>query len=361
MNSKFYLILAGLALVASVSCNKQLTPAENPETKSGRPVTLTASIGDPGTKLSYETNEDGTVLKGSWDAEEAVSVVLEKSAHSFEVYTFTYSGSAGQRTVTFSCEDFPELEEGDKLYIVYPAFEGSSTGSTGKVYYSKSFCPDGTPLLQMSAFSGTLQVALDGCVTQSANGDVSHLANATILYDSNASVDEDGNLSANLTPITSLFKVEMTFPKEIVGERMEQVQIDAYSMYSSSTYAFARSNSAEAYIYNLFTYGMSSVAHSYVNLYLGEWNEPVNASEGVTKGFVVPANGVMTVYIPFVIAHESQVFGLNDKFTGAKELIVRVYGAGTPYIFTGRKTLSKVVPMEFGKMYRLNVDLYEDD
>lgn len=58
-----HFLMAGLALVAAVSCNKTETPAAQPEENLGVPMTLTATICGPETKLTMA--EDGNVLKAT--------------------------------------------------------------------------------------------------------------------------------------------------------------------------------------------------------------------------------------------------------------------------------------------------------
>ena len=55
------ILLAGLALVAAASCNKTETPAAQPEESVGVPMTLTAALGGPETKMTMA--EDGNALK----------------------------------------------------------------------------------------------------------------------------------------------------------------------------------------------------------------------------------------------------------------------------------------------------------
>ena len=96
-----YLILAGLSLVAAISCNKQLTPTDEPEVKAGVPMTLTATIGGPDTKLGF--TKDGYVLKGTWNANEEVSVITINGAYVQTIDKFSSgSESDGKTTANFS-------------------------------------------------------------------------------------------------------------------------------------------------------------------------------------------------------------------------------------------------------------------
>lgn len=67
---------AALAIVGAVSCNKELVDNSTPEVPEAKLATLTATIGEPGTKTSLATPEDAH-LNGSktyWCAEDAISV-----------------------------------------------------------------------------------------------------------------------------------------------------------------------------------------------------------------------------------------------------------------------------------------------
>jgi len=123
------ILLAGLALVAAVSCNKAETPAAQPEENPGVPMTLTATICGPETKLTM--NEDGNVLKSTWDASEKISVITYTgsgySARVQTIDTFTYTGTAGKKSV-----DFTGTFTGDaanNIWVVYPALEYDSVNA----------------------------------------------------------------------------------------------------------------------------------------------------------------------------------------------------------------------------------------
>lgn len=116
-------LMAGLALVAAVSCNKTETPAAQPEENPGVPMTLTATICGPETRMTMA--EDGNVLKSTWDASEKISVITYTGsgfdARVQTIDTFEYSGAAGQKSV-----DFTGTFTGDaanNIWVVYPALE----------------------------------------------------------------------------------------------------------------------------------------------------------------------------------------------------------------------------------------------
>ena len=134
-----YIIAAGLSLVAAAACNKQVSPAaEQPEVKAGRTMTLTASIGDPGTKLSF--SEADNVLKGTWGPNEQISVItLDGSKKVKTVDTFT-SGpvSAGKRSADFSGTLSEDATE--DIRVLYPALTDTYT-LTGTEYLVTAYSP----------------------------------------------------------------------------------------------------------------------------------------------------------------------------------------------------------------------------
>ena len=67
---------AALAIVGAVSCNKELVDNSTPEVPEAKLATLTATIGEPGTKTSLATPENAHVdgSKTYWCAEDAISV-----------------------------------------------------------------------------------------------------------------------------------------------------------------------------------------------------------------------------------------------------------------------------------------------
>ena len=72
---------AALAIVGAVSCNKELVDNSTPEVPEAKLATLTATIGEPGTKTSLATPENAHVdgSKTFWCAADAISVFDGKS------------------------------------------------------------------------------------------------------------------------------------------------------------------------------------------------------------------------------------------------------------------------------------------
>lgn len=73
---KYLYLAAALAFVGAVSCNKELVDNNTPEVPEAKLSTLTATIGEPGTKTSLATPENAHVngSKTYWCAEDAIGV-----------------------------------------------------------------------------------------------------------------------------------------------------------------------------------------------------------------------------------------------------------------------------------------------
>lgn len=83
------LVFAGVAAMALASCQKSVSPAENPDAGlriESNPVelTLTATMGGPGTKVEY--SDVSNVLKGTWRVGDKYSGIAPDSSDCITVY-----------------------------------------------------------------------------------------------------------------------------------------------------------------------------------------------------------------------------------------------------------------------------------
>ena len=101
---KYLYLAAALAFVGAVSCNKELVDNNTPEVPEAKLSTLTATIGEPGTKTSLATPENAHVngSKTYWCAEDAIGV--------FD----------GERNVQYTIQDKDNYEAADNA-----TFEGN--------------------------------------------------------------------------------------------------------------------------------------------------------------------------------------------------------------------------------------------
>ena len=221
-----YILLAGLSLVAAVSCNKQFKPAGEPE---GIPMTLKATIGGPETKLGF--NQVGNALKGTWNANEKISVV---SVHGrlVSVDTFTTgSESEGQTTADFSGTYTGEF--GSSIIVIYPALEEYENEEGDVFYGTTKLNPNSNSegrLIHDLQENLTYEINTNSS-TQSANGSLDHLGDYSLLMGEGTVSDSD--LTITLKPQTSVFRITITLDDSYIGT-------DLYSMAGSFQYGEGR-------------------------------------------------------------------------------------------------------------------------
>lgn len=217
------------AMVAAVSCSKVGMDAgmgAGVGSGSGEVMTITATIGAGDTKISFDETFDG--LKGSWDAEEAISVVsLNASGKALAYDVFTSTGAAGRKTAEFTGK---LSSTGASSYVCYypamlPSEDSGYAYSTspyrvGATYYRTWYVADdrvGTNSFNCN-FLGVRQIA---------NGDLSHLAERFALV--GKPVVADGTLSVEMKHLMSVFKYEIKLPQQMAGGRLNSFQMLSYA------------------------------------------------------------------------------------------------------------------------------------
>ena len=222
-----YILLAGLSLVAAVSCNKQLAPAEEPE---GIPMTLKATIGGTDTKLGF--TKDGNALKGKWNANEEISVISCKGGQIVYVDKFTTgSESDGQTTA-----DFKGTYHGDSectITVVYPALEEYSSGNYGTPLPAGTN-NDAYRFINSLTSNRTFNF-YQYFSTQSKNGDTAHLNDFSILTGNGTVSGSD--LTVTLKPITSVFRVTISFDSTYIDEVLKWLVCRFYESDGTTTSA----------------------------------------------------------------------------------------------------------------------------
>ena len=328
------ILLAGLALVAAVSCNKSETPAAQPEENPGVPMTLTATLGGPETKLTMA--EDGNVLKSTWDASEKISVITYTGsgydARVQTIDTFEYSGAAGQKSV-----DFTGTFTGDaanNIWVVYPALEydsvkGDYRSASGMLYGVKKESDGGDSHINISYWSGFY--------TQTAHADPSFLRDNLLTGTGTVS---GSALTVDLKPAFGVLKMTLTLPSSVaVGSKV-------YGVYVTATGGVLfRVRNDYAVIGNL-AYGSRT----------GEGIIALNGSEGIE----VPADRKLVCYMPIEFSSSGTKFGVGG-ITSIKVELAKSLSGGQIYwggAYTATKTLSAdpAIAAEAGKMYRLELN-----
>ena len=319
------ILLAGLALVAAVSCSKTETPAEQPEESVGVPMTLTATIGGPETKVTM--NEEGNVLKSTWDASEKISVITYTGsgydARVQTIDTFTYTGTAGQKSV-----DFTGTFTGDaanNIWVVYPALEydsveGDYRSASGLLYGVKK---------------DDYKIYVDywgGSYTQTANADPSFLVDN--LLTGTGTVSESA-LTVDLKPAFGVLKMTLTLPAAADGGKVYGVQVTT----NNAIFRSARSSSFTN-IPDL-TYGSSATSG-------------MIALNGAT-GIAVPADRKLVCYMPILPLSSFGAGGITSiEVEVAKAYTTGIFWGGA-YSATKTLTANPAIAAEAGKMYRMEL------
>ncbi len=324
-----YILVAGLSLVAAAACNKQLVPTDELEVKPGMPMTLTATISGPETKLGF--TDESNVLKATWNANESISVItLEKNASGHMVIktvdTFTTgSESDGKRTAVF--KGTLSADATSEIRVFYPALEKTSDGN-----YQHVIPGSEKSLVYFSVRWMEATFNTDNVVDQSANGNLEHVGNTTIL-DGVGTVSSGGALAVELKPLTSVLRLDVTFPSNKVGYGMGIVELTVKDD-SDAEYGFQPSATWSFYYFD----GESAPKNNnHAGVYLD--NVTIDATD-------------FTVYIPIIPAKDV-VFGPS----GGKKIKVNCAGSSLSLVKT--ISLSSDTRLEPGKMYRLKVDYTE--
>ena len=323
------ILLAGLALVAAVSCNKTETPAAQPEENPGVPMTLTATIGGPETKMTMA--EDGNALKATWDASEKISVITYTgsgySAQVKTIDTFTYTGTAGQKSV-----DFTGTFTGDaanNIWVVYPALEydsvkGDYRSASGLLYGVKKE-------------NYNINVNYwEGSYTQTANADPSFLVDNLLTGTGTVS---GSALTVDLKPAFGVLKMTLTLPAAAAGETVYGVEVTTTGGYS----IFRNAGGSNSF---------TNIPDLAYGSYAASGKIALNGSTGIA----VPADRKLVCYMP-ILPRSS--FG-EGSITSIKVRVAKIYSSGIFWSgsYTATKTLSAdpAIPVEVGKMYRLELD-----
>ena len=328
-----HFLMAGLALVAAVSCSKTETPVEQPEESVGVPMTLTATIGGPETKMTMA--EDGNVLKATWDASEKISVITYTGSGDGvrvqTIDTFEYSGTAGVKSA-----DFTGTFTGDaahNIWVVYPALEydsvkGDYRSASGLLYGVKKESDGGDYNIYINYWGGSY--------TQTANADPSFLVDNLLTGTGTVS---GSALTVDLKPAFGVLKMTLTLPAAADGGTVYGVEVTTTG--SSS----------------IFRGAVSSSFTNIPDLAYGSYTTSGKIALNGATGIAVPADRKLVCYMP-ILPHGS--FGTGG-ITALQVRVAKSYNSGgilwiSPYTATKTLTLGSAIPVEAGKMYRMELN-----
>lgn len=118
---------AALAIVGAVSCNKEIVDNTTPDAPEVKLATLTATIGEPGTKTSLATPEDAHTngSKTYWCADDRLSVFDGENNVEYSV-----KDSENYKASEEAVFEGEELEEAEGYYALYPYTETAELDGT---------------------------------------------------------------------------------------------------------------------------------------------------------------------------------------------------------------------------------------
>lgn len=266
------ILIASLALIAVISCNKTTAPDPVPERI---PVTLKVTIDDNAdSKVSF--TPAGNILKTAWESEETITVLTLNDLGSIAtIDNLTYSGPGG-KTVEFTGSIGRNATSTVK--VIYPALDSYITSTTE--HYGTPL-PDG----QTDSYRAISSVDIGGETyilngahgfTQSASGDTYHLKNA-IVYEGTGNIDLDAGevTSIKVSPISSVIRLDLTFPSDLVGKKLTSGTLQFANQENSKDYCFMPDFQSIRFGEDL-PIGTSNN----MVLHFGTWNE--DGQEGLT-------------------------------------------------------------------------------
>ncbi len=321
-------ILSTAVLAVMVSCQKNQETVSSSEEGNGVPMTLTANIS--GTKTAY--NDNGSGLKETWNAEESISVVTldGDNGELVSVDTFTSSGEAGRSSATFS-GTFTGGASPAKVIAIYPALTMS-----GGMYRTPAY-KDRYGNIARIIYNGSgqyFQYSQNNEVKQTANADFSHMTNYCLM---SGAVDIDdiknGTLTVSLNNLMTVLKLVVTLPASCKGHTFSKIQMNCYTNSSGN--------------YNMFAAGSKEYIDQVASPISGSFKDPYSARV-LWGDFAVPETGVVTLYMPFVLADSSIKSGYYWMFTA----FVDDVQAGSDITI---KTFTKDITLQRGYMYTVNV------
>ena len=320
MNKSAFLFAIAALLTVSCQMREDLTDIlETGDPAVGVPMQLTASLG-PSTKTTYAL-EDG-LLKATWDANETISLVTYTKSSTVIIDNFTYSGVAGETSVTFSgtyTGGAPEDRWG--VYCIYPALtENGKTESPANAQGLKTVYNSG--LIFYSDF-----MKASSNFVQPGNGDFSLIADGSLLSGA-AEIDGD-TFTTTLAQQLSVMKVNFVLPAAFDPADLDMI-----------SYASITSTDSSDGGKNLFWNGATG--------YNGVFSASSRTSElKVNFDSFMLGQRELVVYFPF----------RADAFSAGDKLVFKVHNFTTGEDYTATKSLSSDFTFLAGKQYNMSVNL----
>lgn len=231
------------ALVCCTKINVETVSEDAPAVKK-IPVTLTASLGGEDTKLTIAETLAG--FKGTWDAEEAITVVsLDGGGYALAYDLFTSSGKPGRRIAEFTGE---LTETGTNRFICYYPAMHPVEQPNSKAYASPEHkCASGTfNLLYVNNSELYTKYFFNNFQDyyQYSSGDMSHISDFLMMV--GIPTFSGGKMSVDMKHVNTIFKLDMTLPESSLKKSMSYAGIEFHKASGSMNIL---SNAAWGYIY----------------------------------------------------------------------------------------------------------------
>ena len=296
---KLCYFVSAVLLITAAGCNKN-NPVPETEAPNGVPLTLTATIGGPQTRVAITDDEAGRKLDFEWEAGDKLSVVSLDSSGEL-ICNDIFTADAGGTTATFS-GTFNGGTDATTVVVFYPALTESyeAYGITRwSVPVENGYSNEGVLAemhgngIEFRPWIHSLQTALDYPL---------HLKNYMILR-GEAAVSEihSGKLSVNLKHMTTVLKLKLTLPHN--NCTLSAAEIKLMNADGVSGQNFSGRDGAI-----LSGCSFPSDGLNYVRLCLGSQIDPVTE---LGTGLTVSGNKT-TLYIPMVL------YGIDKKIAYSK-------------------------------------------
>ena len=313
MKKTFIIAISALSIFSS--CDKSREDNASPRMI---PLTISATIGDPDTKVSYALNEN--VLETAWENGDQLSVIsVNGSGQILHNDIFSTTGSGKTATFTGSITDDANTYQ---LYVYYPAltatYDGKPCSPADNAYVDYGVLHEFTDVYSHYRNSYFLQTALDS---------PSHLKHYTVLFgQADLAETKKGTLDVTLAHETAVIKVDFTLP--VSNETVYYMDLTGSSLFTGSGWGWIN------------TMGPVN-GDSNINICFGS-----NVTSGKGTGLTVSGT-TATAYLPLHVA--------GRTLTAGATLETFVRGENGNYSVT--KTLSADWTPVAGKMYRMSVTL----
>lgn len=340
---KSIFLASALLLAMSAACNKNDVSSE-PTRQEGVPMTLTATIGEPATKVSTTDDAANRKLTFEWEAGDKVSVISLDASHNLisnDIFTADAAGS----TTTFT-GTYKGGASANQVMVYYPALTESYEDS-GKTKWrvpveSGGYSDEGImydlydEYISVRGWAYSLQTALDS---------PSHLKNYLIMVGEADKTDLASNkLTVTLNHNTTIFKVNLTLPSS--GKTLKDVRLELKNADDSNS-DFVSHGWGESWRARGFSL---AGGNNYATICLGS-----SVSGGSGTGLVA-AGTTATVYIPCTLS------GMRDAIAdGNPEVLTITSGQKfLVYVFTSdgflTQTLTFAADKELtpGRLYTIN-------